>query len=489
MNYDDSSLDEIEKIIPSPKINKNTKDLFSEEEDSKFDLDLKNNNLDNFGDISQINNDQENSLMIYNNNKNSKLSSTNENTENSKKNKQNKISEEIIKNSNDFNCFHLNHIQSNRIKNTNEYNNEKKYKILFDKNKKLNLNSLREEYNKIKKENNTEYKPNYNKKYISIFNDNNKKNNSNLSNLYLNISNNKRRQNRNMVLNTNNEYEENISKFNFKSNNNSKQKETNKKIRNFKIQFFEENTKKNNIFSSIKNTEKPATNENIIKNYFWNNKYNNNGKNITNISINTKKHKEKKIYIFEEYKANSLSNNNKIKESKSTIIEYNNINNMKKPKTNLYYKYNKLCKDLLYVEKSKSKINPIISFNKTAENDLVEKLDDDLNKMFNMVEKKIRQNKIDIKINEENQRYYLKNKNRINKIIPKLLSISQNESIGNYLIKHKNINNRNNLMNNNFKFMKRNNLNTQLNQVEIRPYRINYNQRFNNYIISDFSMN
>ena len=103
MNDDDSSLDEIEKIIPSPKINKNTKDLFSEEDDSKFDLDLKNNNLDNFGDISQINNDQENSLII--NNKNSKLSSTNENTENSKKNK---ISEEIIKNSNDFNCFYFN---------------------------------------------------------------------------------------------------------------------------------------------------------------------------------------------------------------------------------------------------------------------------------------------------------------------------------------------------------------------------------------------
>ena len=157
MNDIDSSLDEIEKIIPSPKINKNTKDLFSEEEDSKFDLDLKNNNLENFGDISQINNDQENSLNNFNN-KNSKLSSTNENTENSKKNKQNKKTEEIIKNSNDFNCFYfnINNIQTNRIKNNQDYNNEKKYKILFDKNKKLNLNSLREEYNKIKKENNTE---------------------------------------------------------------------------------------------------------------------------------------------------------------------------------------------------------------------------------------------------------------------------------------------------------------------------------------------
>ena len=489
MNDIDSSLDEIEKIIPSPKINKNTKDLFSEEEDSKFDLDLKNNNLDNFGDISQINNDQENSLMIYTN-KNSKLSSTNENTENSKKNKQNKISEEIIKNSNDFDCFHFNNVQSqsNRIKNNKDYNNEKKYRILFDKNKKLNINSLREEYNKIKKENNTEYKPNnYNKKYICIFNDSNKKYNSNLSNLYLNISNNKRRQNRNIVLNTNNEYEENISKFNLKTNHNSKQKESNDKIRNFKIQFFEENNKNNDIFSSIKNTEKPA-NEKIPKNIFWNNKYINNKKNINNISINTKKNKEKKIYIFEEYKVNSLSNNNIIKNSKSTIIENNSINNKKIPRLNLFNKYNKLCHDLLSLEKSKNKINPIISFNKISENDSVEKLDDDLNKMFNMVEKKIRQNKIDIKINEENQRYYLKNKNRINKIIPKLLSISQNEFIGNYL-KHKNINNRNNLLNNNFKFIRNSNINTQLNQAERRPNRISYKQRLNNYIISDFSMN
>ena len=489
MNDDDSSLDEIEKIIPSPKINKNTKDLFSEEDDSKFDLDLKNNNLDNFGDISQINNDQENSLII--NNKNSKLSSTNENTENSKKNK---ISEEIIKNSNDFNCFYFNNIQSNRIKTNKDYNNEKKYRILFDKNKKLNLNSLREEYNKIKKENNTEYKPyNYNKKYICIFNDNNKKFNSNLSNLYLNISNNKRRQNRNIVLNTNNEHEENISKFNFKTNHNSKQKDPNEKIRNFKIQFFEENNKNNtNIFSAIKNTEKPA-NEKKAKNNFWNNKYISNKKNINNISINTRKPKEKKIYIFEEYKANSLSNNNIIKNSKSTIIEYNSINsinNNKNQNSNLFNKYNKLCNDLLSFEKSKIKINPIISFNKISE-DTVEKLDDDLNKMFNMVEKKIRQNKIDIKINEENQRYYLKNKNRINKIIPKLLSISQNENLGNYLIKHKNINinNRNNLLNNNFKFIRSSNLNTQLNQAEIRPSRINYKQRLNNYLISDFSMN
>ena len=153
----DSSLDEIEKIIPSPKINKNTKDLFSEEE-SKSNLDLKNNNLDSFSDISQINNEEEdNSLNIKNNIKNSKLPSTNENTENSKKTKNHQTSEEIIKCSNEINFLNFkNNIQSDRIN-----NNEKKYQILFDKNKQLNIKSLREEYNKIKndmKEINNEYK-------------------------------------------------------------------------------------------------------------------------------------------------------------------------------------------------------------------------------------------------------------------------------------------------------------------------------------------
>ena len=48
LNFD-SSLDEIEKIIPSPKINKNTSDLFSEEEEeNKSNMDLNNNNLDIF---------------------------------------------------------------------------------------------------------------------------------------------------------------------------------------------------------------------------------------------------------------------------------------------------------------------------------------------------------------------------------------------------------------------------------------------------------
>ena len=162
LNFD-SSLDEIEKIIPSPKINKNTADLFSEEEEENKSIDLNNNNLDMFEDISQIDNEEEeNSINLKNNNKNSKLLSTNENTENSKKTKCHQLSEEIVKNSNNFDFLN---IQSNRI------NNEKKYKILFDKNKHLNLNSLREEYNKIKndvKENNIRDKHNYNKRYITL---------------------------------------------------------------------------------------------------------------------------------------------------------------------------------------------------------------------------------------------------------------------------------------------------------------------------------
>ena len=171
LNFD-SSLDEIEKIIPSPKINtKNIKDLFSECEESKSNIDSKINNIDSFGDISQINNVEENSSLL-NNNKNSKLPSTSENTENSKKIKYNEE-------------YNFKNIKSNRINN----NNDTKYKILFDENKKMNLNSLREEYNKIKNDNNHN---NYNKRYINIFNDNKQKINSNL---LLKIGNNKRKLN------------------------------------------------------------------------------------------------------------------------------------------------------------------------------------------------------------------------------------------------------------------------------------------------------
>ena len=119
LNFD-SSLDEIEKIIPSPKINKNTADLFSEEEENQSNIDLNNNNLDIFEDISQIDNEEEeNSINLKNNNnKNLKLLSTNDNTENSKKVKHHQLSEEIVKNSNNFDFLN---IKSNRIN-----NNEKK---------------------------------------------------------------------------------------------------------------------------------------------------------------------------------------------------------------------------------------------------------------------------------------------------------------------------------------------------------------------------
>ena len=233
MNFD-SSLDEIEKIIPSPKINKNTKDLFSEEEENKSNFDLDNNNLDSFSDISQINNEEEeNSMNLKNQNKNSKLPSTNENTENSKKTKNPQFPEEIIKSTNEFNFLNS---QSNRIN-----NNEKKYRILFDKNKKLNINSLREEYNKIKKDfkDINDYKPNnYNKRYINIFNDNTQKMSSNL---FLDLEK-RRRQNRNITLYTNNDFEEVNYKFNFKTNHNSKQKEISDKG-NFKNKLFQEKKK------------------------------------------------------------------------------------------------------------------------------------------------------------------------------------------------------------------------------------------------------
>ena len=470
MNFD-SSLDEIEKIIPSPKINKNTKDLFSEEEESKSNLDLKNNNLDSFGKISQINNEEEeNSLNMNNNNKNSKLPSTNENTENSKKTKNRQSSEEIVKNSNELNYFNFKNIQSNRIN-----NNEKKYRILFDKNKKLNIHSLREEYNKIKKninDINVEYKPNYNKRYISIFNDNKQKINHN--NCLLNLSNNKRRTNRNIILHTNNNFDDVNLKLNFITKNNSKQKETNDKINNFKNQLIKEsiilNKKNNKIWESKNKNIKNLNNINV--NY--------SKLNLNNIS---KKTREKKYYIYEEYKANSSNNNLKFSNTKSTKVEYSNINK-KNPKMNLFNRYNKLCSDLLNDEKNNSKINSILSFNKITESNKIENLDNDFDTVYNKVESKIRQNKIEIMINEESKKYY--NKIKYNKIIPKLLSISQNEPMNNCLIKNSN---RNNLFSNNFKLLYRNNLNTQINLKIMKPFRKENNHRWNNYIISDFSIN
>ena len=457
MNFD-SSLDEIEKIIPSPKINKNTKDLFSEEEESKLNIDLKNNNLDSFGDISQINNEEEeNSMNFNNNNKNSKLPSTNENTENSKKTKNQQSSEEIIKNSNKFNFLN---IQSNRIN-----NNEKKYRILFDKNKKMNIKSLREEYNKIKKEINDiniEYKPNYKKRYINIFNDNKQKINSNL---FLNLENKKRKLNKNIILFTNNDIDDVNLKYNFKTNNNSKQKEYNEKGI-FKNKLFQEKDKSKNIWE---NKYKHIKNLNKIN-------YNNSKPNLNNI---TQKNKEKKYYIYEEYKSSSSNNNIKFHNTKSTIIEYG--------KSKLFNRYNNFSNELISEEKNNSKINPIISFNKISESNKIEKLDNDFNTIYNMVESKIRQNKIDIKLNEANQqRYYNKNK-KFNKIIPKLLSISQNEPMSNHLTKHSN---RNNLFNNsNFKFLYRNIINTQINQKVIKPYIKGTKPRLNNYIFSEFSLN
>ena len=197
-----------------------------------------------------------------------------------------------------------------------------------------------------------------------------------------------------------------------------------------------------------------------------------------------KKNKEKKFYIFEEYKAYSSNNNLKLHTTKSTVVEYDKNNNNKNDhKINLFSRYNKLCSGL-FDEKNNSKINTKASLNKISESNKIEKLDNDFNTMYNMVESKIRKNKIEIKLNEENLRYC--NKTKFNKIIPKLLSISQNEPVNNYYIKHSN---RNNLFNNNYKLLYRNNINTRINQEVIKPYSKGNKIQWNNYIISDFNLN
>ena len=231
---------------------------------------------------------------------------------------------------------------------------------------------------------------------------------------------------------------------NFKTNHNSKQKEINDK-----------GILKRNLFKE--------KNRIILENKYKN------IKNLNNIININKKSKIKKFYIYEEYKSNSSNNNFKINNTKSTIIE----NNSRINRNYLLKKYNKFSNDLKIDEENNSKINPLISFNKITENAKIKKLDEDFDTIYKKVENKIKQNKINIQISQDNQRYF--NNNKFNKIMYELLSTSTNDnSIRN--IK------RTNYLNNNLNFIYRNNLKTQINQRIINP-------RLNNYIISDFSMN
>ena len=465
----DSSLDDLEKIIPSPKINTAPKDIFIEEEYNIDPMEKSklNENIESFGDISKIN-EVEDEDNLNQNSKKDLLPSTQENTENSKKNK---ISEEIIKDSNKINKFNFDNIKSNRIN-----NNEKKYRLLFEKNKELNIKSLREEYNKIKKDYNynNDYKlNNYNKRYINIFNNENNINQKNSTNLFLNLENinpninfkYKQSLNKNTNLKSKNEFDDIDFNFDYKKNSNNKKESK----RNFKSQFFQDKNifniiKSTNNSVNIKDTDINLWPNNRIKNYKYKKLHINS---MNNISNKKNQRNEKKLYVYEEYKDNNF-NNNKI--SLNLFSRYNN--NKCNNKYHEKYFYND--------DKSNSKLNSIISLNKITESNNInnlEKLDDDFDMMYNLVESKIKNTPF----------IYKDNKFKGNKIANKLLSISQNEPLIKLIKPVK----ENNIINNNkYKFTFRNNFTNFNLDDKIRPYKkiINQNYKTNYDIISDFSI-
>ena len=193
--------DDIANIIPSPK-NYNAKELNIDEESKLGKVEKE---IESFGDISGINNNENNEILSDNSEIIIKKEISNSNIPKSKNNinkmknlefkikyffensKINNLTPSIPKNSEfkyNSKCnLYENSKQNINEKTTNKFdlqrfriNNEKKYNLLFDKNKKLNINSLREEYFKLKINdniNNNKKLPidnNKEKKYISIFN-------------------------------------------------------------------------------------------------------------------------------------------------------------------------------------------------------------------------------------------------------------------------------------------------------------------------------
>ena len=206
--------------------------------------------------------------------------------------------------------------------------------------------------------------------------------------------------------------------------------------RNFKSQFFQDKNifniiKSTNNSVNIKDTDINLWPNNRIKNYKYKKLHINS---MNNISNKKNQRNEKKLYVYEEYKDNNF-NNNKIIMNLFSRYNNNKCNNKYHEK----YFYNN--------DKSNSKLNSIISLNKITESNNInnlEKLDDDFDMMYNLVESKIKNTPF----------IYKDNKFKVNKIANKLLSISQNEPLIKLIKPVK----ENNIINNNkYKFTFRNN--------------------------------
>jgi hypothetical protein len=374
----------------------------------------------------------------------------------------------------------------------------------------MDINSLREEYSKIKHyhnfHSNYDIKQNENKKddknYINIFNNENDKKNSYKS-ININLDNFKKIKRQNKFNNFDKKKEYIINKINL-TNNNSKErlnnedskfnifgKELNKKKSSYSllnINNYDNNKHKNkfkNIYNSLRDLNKNINSKNE-ENGSWLLNTNENRK-IQKLSNNYNKIK----YIYNNpnfiNKGNFKDKNTNFKFviPKSYLIDYkknitknrskillNNKNSMLK---NRYY-YNltneeKRNDNITSIRKDKS------PFNKITENsdNMLDKLNNDFDDIFNLVENKIKQNSNNNNmkksiINDFDSKY--KYKFNLLKLNSKLLSISNNEQPKkNDLIKPFNENCKISYqIEKNYKFPSRNKLSIQITE-DISPFR------------------
>ena len=475
-------------------INSNTKELFTEGESKLGKVEKEIDSFANISGINKENNEiiNDNSLLVIK--KNISKSNLNKNKIIQKlENKFNNVFQykkieltSSIKNKFDYNAN--NHKQNiyesskqiiktiNKIENKFDFksirinNNERKYNLLFERNKKMDINSLREEYFKIKNYNNFnsiyDIKQNENKKddknYINIFNNGNDKKNSYKS-ININLDNFKKikRQNKFNNIDKKKEYFiNNINNINL-TNNNSKErlnnedskfkifgKELNKQKSSYSllnINFYDNNNHKNkfkNIYNSLRNLNKNINSKNE-ENDPWLLNTNENRKNQKIQNINNNYNKIKYIYnnsnLMKKDNFKGKNTNFKFAIPKSYLIDYkknitknrskillNNKNSILK--NGYYYSLTNEEKrnDIALVKKDKS------PFNKITENsdNMLDKLNNDFDDIFNLVENRIKQNSNNNNmkksiINDFNSRY--KFKSNLLKLNSKLLSISHNE--------------------------------------------------------------
>ena len=488
-----NSDEEIGNFIPTPKnINSNTKELFTEGESKLGKVEKEIDSFANISGINKENNEiiNDNSLLVIKKN----ISKSNLNKNKIIQKLENKFNNAFqfkkidltssIKNRFDYNAN--NHKQNiyesskqiiktiNKIENKFDFksirinNNERKYNLLFERNKKMDINSLREEYFKIKNchnfNSNYEIKQNENKKddknYINIFKNENDKKNSYKS-IKINLDNFKKIKRQNKFNNIDKKKEYFINNINL-TNNNSKErlnnedsnfklfgKELNKKKSSYSllnINYFNNNKHKNKfkiIYNSLRDLNKNINSKNE-ENGSWLFSTNENRKNQKIQKLDNNYNKIKYIYnnsnLIKKDNFKGKNTNFKFIIPKSYLIDYKKNITKNRSKIVLSNK-NSILKNRYYYnltneEKRNDNITSIKKdkspFNKITENsdNMLDKLNNDFDDIFNLVENRIKQNSNNNNrkksiINDFNSRY--KYKSNYLKLNSKFLSISHNE--------------------------------------------------------------